>query len=88
MSQNPARESVVSIAQYLRETLAKMDQNILEMQERRHEFAVRLAVIEAAEDPTVLAAIAEHEERAGAPYEGAEDADSLLAEAHRHFVNP
>ncbi len=53
--------------------------------ERRREMAVRVTAIEAADDPKVAAAAADYEARVAdsRPYEGAEDAERLLGEAHQ-----
>ncbi len=50
-------------------------------------MAVRVAAIEAADDPKIAIAAADYEARVAdsRPYEGAEDAERLLAEAHRRF---
>ena len=49
--------------------------------------AVRLAAIEAAEDDAVMNAAADFEARSmeGRAYEGAEDTETLLSDAHRRF---
>jgi hypothetical protein len=78
------------MAQFLRETIAEIDEGIAEMQSRRNQLAVRLAAIDAATDPAVLEAAADYEARTAEkrPYEGAEDANSLITEAHRHYYKP
>lgn len=80
---------VADMAQYLRDTLAETDKHISEMQAGRNQMAVRLAGLDAASDPAVLAAAADYEARAasGRPYEGAEDAGSLVSEAYSRFVH-
>lgn len=89
MNQEPElQESVVSMAQYLRDTLAELDGSIRDMQAQRHRLAVRLAVIEAAEDPAVKRAVEEYSTRSGEPYPDAESAGTLISDAHRHFIKP
>ncbi len=72
---------------YLRETIAKIDHMTRYLAIEREEFAMRLAAIEAAEDGAVLQAAADFEARSkeGRAYEGAEDAETLLSDAHHRF---
>ncbi len=81
----PARDQeIVSMVDYLRETLRKIDDTIAGLTADREEISLRLAVIEAAMSEAVEEAVADFDERAesGRPYSG-EDAANLLAEAHR-----
>lgn len=82
------RTEVVDMVHYLRDLIDEIDQAVGGWTTKRQEFAVRLAAMEAATDPAVLEAVSDYEARVaeGRPYEDAEDAESLLAEAHRRFV--
>jgi len=84
----PTGEHVVDMADYLRETLADIDRVIAELSQRRIEFAAHLAVIQAATDPGTQAVVDDYSVRLeeGRPYEDAEDANALIMEAHRRFV--
>jgi hypothetical protein len=84
----PTDEQVVDMAEYLRDTLAEIDSAIAELTERRMGIATRLAVILAATDPGTQAAIDDYSARIeeGRPYEDAQDANDLIMEAHRRFV--
>ncbi len=78
---------VVDFVEYLRQTIADVDEAMVAWSERRREMAVRVAAIEAADDPKLADAAADYQARVAdsRPYEGAEDAERLLAEAHRRF---
>ncbi len=78
---------VVDMVEYLRETIAQMDAAINPYLARRHDLALRLAALEVATDPAILAAAEDYEDRveANRPYEAAEDAEELLSEAHRRY---
>jgi hypothetical protein len=89
MAEAPRRDvTVVDLVDYLRETLREMDQAIAGMQEQRRGFAIKLAAIEAESDERVRAAAEDFAQRAASntPYEDAEDAGDLIAEAHRRYV--
>lgn len=87
----PARSDspgeVVGMADYLRETVAEMDALMGEWLVRREQMAVKIAAIEAAENPAVLEAAEDYRQRLadGRPYEDAESAESVLSEAYRRF---
>lgn len=94
MAEAARDDSVRDIADYLRETIAEIDESIAaarshlaDLERRRAGLAVRLAVIDAATSPEVESAIEEYEQRVAEnrPYENAEDATELLSEAHRRF---
>jgi hypothetical protein len=87
MSLQPAESEVVEMRAYLRETLRYIDGMIQKLTADRHDVALRLAAIEAAEDPAVIAAVQDHEHRAGRPYVDAQDANQLLSEAHRRLTS-
>jgi chorismate mutase len=78
---------VVDMVEYLRETIAQMDAAINPYLASRQELALRLAALEAASDPAILAAAEDYADRVEAdrPYEEAEDAEELLSEAHRRY---
>lgn len=78
---------VVDMVQYLRETIAQMDAAINPYLARRQDLALRVAALEAASDPDVLAAADDYQDRVTAdrPYENAEDAAALLSEAHSRY---
>ena len=84
----PRDDQVVDMAEYLRETLGEIDSVIAELSERRMGIAARLAVIVAATDPATQSAVADYSARVdeGRAFEDAEDANSLIMEAHRRFV--
>ena len=88
MSVPERRVEVVEMRTYLRETIAKIDNFTGYLAAEREDLAMRLAALDAAEDETVLAVAADYEVRqaAGRTYEGAEDAKTLLSDAHRHFL--
>lgn len=84
----PAEQAeVVDFADYLRQTIAEIDEVVTSWAARRTQLAVRLAAIEAAEDPEVAAAAADYEARMveGRAYEDAEDAERVLSEAGRRY---
>ena len=83
------RTDVVDMVHYLRDLIGEIDQAVDGWTAKRHEFAVRLAAMEAATDPAVLREASDYEARLaeGRPYDDAEDAESLLSEAHRRFVS-
>jgi len=85
----PQDEHVVDMVEYLRDTLAEIDAAIAELNQRRVGIAERLAVIAAASDPMVHKAVADYSARLAEdrPYEDARDANELIMEAHRQFVN-
>lgn len=76
---------VVDMVEYLRDAIADIDKLVTEWAVKRQMLAVKLAAIDASSDRRVQDAAAEYEERiaTGRPYEGAEDAQDLLTEAHR-----
>lgn len=82
------QNEVVEVADYLRETLAEMDEAIVDTRRRRHELAVRLAVLDAAGDPELQRVADEVQERidAGDTFPDARPAQDVLAEAHRRYV--
>lgn len=87
----PARQDqVVEMVHYLRDTITEIDDAVRELQARRTGLAVRLAAMEASGDPAVVAAAADYAARVteNRPYEDAEDAESLIVEAHRRYVVP
>jgi GTP1/Obg family GTP-binding protein len=81
-------EQIVDMMTYLRETIAKFDNAIAEMQANRTELASRLAAIEAATDSDLQAAAADYSDRVVAkrPYEDAQSAESLIREAHGRVI--
>jgi len=81
------RSEVVEFADYLRATLSSMDEATAELQARRKGLAIRLDAINAATSERVTKAAADYESRMadGRPYEDAEDAEALLAEAHARY---
>ena len=83
-----ADDHVVDMVDYLRETLAEIDETIADLNRRRVGIATRLAVIATSSDPTIQTAVDDHSERvaAGRPYEDAMDANEFVMEAHRRFV--
>lgn len=85
----PERSQVIDMVDYLRETLTKLDAASVWLEAQRHEFAVRLAAMEAATNPAVLEASDDFEYRAAQdrPYETAEPAVELLSEAHRRYCS-
>ncbi len=82
------RTEVVDMVDYLRDVIGKIDEAVGGWTTKRQELAVRLAAMEAATDPAVLEVASDYEARlvADRPYNDAEDAESLLSEAHRRFV--
>lgn len=85
----PARQDqVVEMVQYLRDTIAQIDDALHDLQVRRTGLAIRLAAIEASGDPAVAEAAADYAVRVteNRPYEDAEDAESILAEACSRYV--
>jgi hypothetical protein len=86
---DPARRDneVVGMVEYLRDTIAEFDETIAEMQARRTELASRLAVIEAATDPDLVAAAKDYADRveAGRPYEDAMSADDMIRAARQRI---
>lgn len=87
MSEQFAKDPVVDMVSYLRDTIAEIDSSIVEFQARREGLARRLAVLEAAMDPQIASDVADYERRIAdnRPYESAQSADSLLSELHRKF---
>lgn len=77
------------MADYLRSTIAEIDEAIAQMTAHRRGLAVRLAVIEAAASDRVAEGVADLEVRAreNRPYEDAESAEKLLGDAHKHFCS-
>ncbi len=73
---------------YMRELISEIDEAIAPWLAKRQEIAARLAAMEAATDPAVLEVAADYEERLAEdrPYEDAEDAETLLSEAHKRYV--
>lgn len=83
-------DSVVSIVDYLEETLRKMDEFVSDIQawaEARQEIAERLAVMRAASDPAVAAAAEDYDQRLaeGRPYENARPAEDVIRDAHARY---
>lgn len=87
MAESAPLNRVVDMVDYLSETIAEIDAMIHDLEVKRHGFAVRLAVLRASSDPAVAEAAADYEARVaeGRPYESAEPAQDLIAEAHRRF---
>ena len=81
------RNEVVAMVDYLEDTIAEIDDAVNGWLGRRQELALRLAAMRASNDPTVLEAASNFEERVatGQYYENAEDAGALLSEAHRRY---
>jgi hypothetical protein len=75
-------EEVIEMVAYLRETIAKFDHAIAEMQANRTELAGRLAAIEAGTDPDLRAAADDyaHRVRTNSPYEDAMPAETMIRE--------
>jgi chorismate mutase len=88
MSDATASERVVDMVDYLRETIGEIDEMVVDLQAKRAGLAIRLAALEMATDAEVSTAAGDYEARVatGRPYESAEDAETLIAEAHRHYV--
>ncbi|MDP9389244.1 MAG: hypothetical protein M3Q48_15345 [Actinomycetota bacterium] len=84
----PADDRVIEVVDYLRETIADIDETVRSWHLKRTKLAVRLAALEAATDGSVLEAAADYERRLGEdrPYEAAEDVADLVKEAHSRFV--
>lgn len=84
----PQEAAVVDMAHYLRDTIAEIDAMTAGWQAQRAALAARLVAMEAATDPQVLEAARDYEARVAEdrPYEGAEDARSVIAEAYRRYV--
>jgi chorismate mutase len=80
-------EPVIGMGDYLRDTLRKIDQNIAVMLDQREDLARRIAVIEAAENPAVAAAVEDYEARVAEDrdYEDARMAQDIIAEAVRRY---
>lgn len=81
-------ESIADINEYARETLRKLDEAISEMDSRRQELALRLAVMDAAQDSELQRMADEVVERieSGEGFPKARPAEDVLAEAHRRYV--
>lgn len=81
------KQEVVDVADYLRETIAELDDAIHELRAKRAGLAIRLAALDASADPKVQAAAEDYERRveANRPYDSAEDAGALITEAARRF---
>jgi phosphatidate phosphatase APP1 len=79
---------VVDMTEYLRDTIRDLDDTVAVFLERRQKLALRLAVLEAAEDPTVRGVAEDYERRVreDRPYETAEPAEDVIAEAHRRYI--
>ena len=88
MSLPERKIEVVEMRTYLRETLAEMDRAGAWLAAKREQFAMRLAALDAADDDRVLEVASDFEARtaAGRTYDGAEDAETLLSDAHRRFL--
>ncbi len=88
MSESARQDHVVEMVQYLRDTIAEIDDALRDLQVRRTGLAIRLAAIEAAGDSAVVEAAADYAARVteNRPYEDAEAAESLLAEAYSRYV--
>jgi hypothetical protein len=84
------QEQVVDMIDFLRDTIAEIDDSIKDQQRRRNGLAVRLAALQAAGDPSVRVAADDYAARVEAdePYEDAEDAKELLGRAYKRFVQP
>ncbi len=82
------RTEVVDMVHYLRDLVSQIDDAVGGWTAKRQGFAVQLAAMEAATDPAVLEVASDYEARVAEdrPYDDAEDAASLLTEAHRRFV--
>lgn len=90
-----AGDQIVGMAEYLWETLGRIDSVIgeldrmkAELTQRRTEFAARLAVILAANDPGTQIVVEDYATRVqeDRPYEDSQDANNLIMEAHRRFA--
>lgn len=83
----PANNEVVSLVDYFRETIAEIDATVNGWHAKRTALALRLAALEAATDPEVLAAAQDFEKRVadGRPYEGAQSVAELVKEAHARY---
>lgn len=90
MSDAARNTDIVEMVEYLRATIADIDEMVREWQVKRTALAIRLSSIEAATDPKILEAAADYERRVvdGTPYEDAVDAAELIKEAHRRYVTP
>lgn len=83
-----AHEEVVSVTEYLRDTIRGIDRTVREWQVQRAELAIRLAVIEAATDSDVAAAAADFEQRVAKnqPFEDAESVEDIIREASSRLL--
>ena len=83
-----AHEEVVSVTEYLRDTIRGIDWTVREWQVQRAELAIRLAVIEAATDSDVAAAAADLEQRVAnnQPFEDAESVEDIIREASSRLL--
>jgi hypothetical protein len=83
-----AESNVVEITDHIRETMAKADAAIHEMAVTRTDLAIRLALLKAATDPEIEAAVADYEERVetGRGYD-ARSAELVLADAWQRFTD-
>lgn len=85
-----AHEEVISVTEYLRDTIRGIDRTVREWQVQRAELAIRLAVIEAATDADVAAAAADFEQRVAnnQPYEDADSVEDIIREASSRLLPP
>jgi hypothetical protein len=83
-----AHEEVISVTEYLRNTIAGIDKTVRDWQIQRAELAIKLSVIEAATDPDVAAAVSDYESRVaeGRPYESAESIEDIIREASSRLL--
>ena len=83
-----ADESVADMRQYARETLAKLDETMRDWNVKRQELSLRLAVMDAADDPELQRMAEEVADRveSGGGFPDARPAEDVLAEAHRRYV--
>ena len=88
MSEATAREQVVDMVTYLRETITKIDDVMAEWQQRRLEVSTRLAALEAANDPGLQTIADDYADRVrtNTPYENARPAEDVITEAHRRHT--
>lgn len=79
---------VVSLSTYIGETITEIDEVMAYLGRKRAGLAERKAAIDAAESLAVMDAAADYRQRVeeNRPYEGAEDAGTLLSEAFSRFV--
>ena len=82
MTNTAHNNEVIEMVPFLRETIAKIDRAIAEMQANRTELATRLVRDEAGTDPELLAAVDDYADRVvtNRPYEDAMSAETMIRE--------